>query len=473
MSPREQQEALALLKALPMPFQMERFLHPRQLAFVRDPSKWKTAVCSRRAGKTVGAAAALLGSASRHPDSVSLYITRSRKNAKQLIWGTLKTMNRQHQLGGVTNEAELSLTMPNGARIYLSGAHDRDAIEDFRGHGMALAVIDEAQSLPPYLSELVDAVLVPALMDFDGTLILIGTPAPVPVGYYFEASHSPAWSHHAWTVFDNPHIERKSGKPPRLHLEAELSRRGLTVEDPIIQREWFGVWAHDPDSLVFRYDAGLNSYTELPTGKDWEYVIGVDLGYEDADAISVLGWHADSPQVWQVEEHVVSKQTISGLGETLGPLVERYAPLSTVVDTGGLGKKIAEELTARLGIPLKAAEKARKAEYIELVNDALRSGRLLVKAESRFAQDAMLVEWDRVRSTPERRVISERYHSDIGDALLYAFRESLHWLHEPVEAPPEPGTEAHAHAMAERMEREAEEQAEAADEWFSEGEFRW
>ena len=38
-----------------------------------------------------------------------------------------------------------------------------------------------------------------------------------------------------------------------------------------------------------------------------------------------------------------------------------------VVDTGGLGKKITEEISKRHQIPMQAAEKIRKVEYIELM----------------------------------------------------------------------------------------------------------
>lgn len=449
----KQREALALLRALPVApkFDLDAILFPKQRAFVRDSSKWRTAVCSRRAGKTIGAAAALIDSALSHPGSANLYITRSRKNAKRIFWTPLKKLIRDNKLDAEPNESDLCIKFGNGSRIYLAGANDRDAIEDQRGDGMAMVVIDECQSLPAYLENLVDEVLVPALMDYDGSLILIGTPGPVPVGYFFDATQSEAWSHHHWTVHDNPHILAKSGKTPAQHLQAELVRRGLSEADPVIQREWWGKWIHDPNSLVFRFDGNRNTYTELPSATGWEYVIGIDLGYEDADAISVLGWHPKSPNVWQVEEHVLNKQTVTQLGETLRPLLSRYQPVSTVIDSGGLGKKIAEELSARLGIHLKAAEKTRKIEYIELVNDALRTGRLQVRPESRFASDALLIEWDRNRSTPDRRVISDRYHSDIADALLYAFRESLHWLHEPPEEKPQPGTDEWAREEEDRM----------------------
>lgn len=416
-------------------------LFGQQRAFVEDKSKYKVAVCSRRAGKTIGAAVDLLMSALSHDSSTNLYITRSRKNAKRILWTTLKEFNKDNRLGGVVNENDLHMQFQNGSSIYLAGATDRDAIEDFRGLAMAKAIIDEAQSMPSYIEDLVDAVLAPALMDFDGSLVLIGTPAPVPVGYFYDASHNTngksGWSAHHWTAFDNPFLEKKSGKTARQLMDAELRRRGVREEDPTTQREWFGKWVKDTNNLVFHVDANRNTYTTLPRRDGWQHVIGVDVGFEDADALVVLAFHDQEPGAYEVDEWVGNKTTISELAARVHGMITRYRPISIVMDTGGLGRKIAEELRHRPpAIPIRAAEKTRKIEFIELLNDALRSRQLWLRPDSQFIHDARLIEWDRDRCTPDRMVISRKVHSDCADALLYCYRESLHWLHEqPQRAP--------------------------------------
>ena len=433
-------------------------MFPEQLAFVSDESKHVTAVCSRRAGKTVAAAAKLIATAQAKPGCVCLYLALTRLNAKRIVWRTLLDMNAEFRLGGRANETELRLDLPNGSTIYLAGANDKGEIEKYRGLALALVVIDEAQSFPAYLEELVDAVLTPALMDFDGALALIGTPGPVPAGYFHSCWASTGWARHEWNVFQNPHIEAKSKKSPRQHLDAELARRGVSEDDPLIQREWYGRWLADPNSLVFRYDAARNGLTALPASNTWQYVVGVDLGFDDADAIAVLGWCDESPALYLVEEQVMAKQTISALADQLRTVADKYAPLGWVADFGGLGKKIAIEVTARTGIPLEAADKERKLEHIELFNDAMRTGRFFARSTGRFAQDALLVEWD--RTNPERPKISDRYHSDIADAALYAVRRAQHWLYEPPVVEPALGTAANFERQAQDYERGLEEQYE-------------
>lgn len=433
-------------------FDPNRYCFPEQVAFIQDPAKFKTAVCSRRSGKTIACAVDLVRTAQSKDRIVCLYITLSRNNAKKIIWPELLELNRSFRLNGQVNETDLSITFPNRSVIYCSGAKDKTEIEKFRGLALALCYIDESQAFKTYIEQLIDEVISKALFDHDGVLCLIGTPGAVPTGFFYDCAHSPEWSHHAWTMFQNPHLERKSGKTPRQLLQRELDRKGIGEEDPTIQRECFGRWVTDPNALVFRYDAARNHYVQLP--KLHSFVLGVDLGWDDADAISVLGWSHHSKEVYLVEEVVKAKQGITELAGQISALIQTYSPLSVVMDTGGIGKKVAEEMQARYSLPIQAAEKSRKFEYIEFVNDALRTGQLFAKKDSHFAQDAMLLEWD--REVDGRLKIADGFHSDAADSLLYAFRESLHWLSVPLLEKPKAGTPAFYAAQEDEMEKIAE-----------------
>lgn len=429
MDPRKALEELAT--RIKGRFQVADVCFPAQVAFIEDPTKLKTSVTGRRAGKTFACAAYLIHTALVRPQSTSLYITLTRSNAKKIIWPTLLELNYLYRLNGVINESDLSITFGNGSRIFLSGANDSAEVEKFRGLGLALCIIDETQSFKDYLETLIEEVISKALYDFDGTLALIGTPGPVPTGYFYTCSQSDSYSHHKWTMFDNPHIEAKSGKTASVLLEQDLKRKGVTIHDSSIRREVFAEWVVDTSALVFHYNNDLNNYTKSSNeyAPPTEFVVGVDLGFDDADAIAVLGWSADSPRIYLVEERVGRGQTLTDLAVVLEDVIKRYNPLRVVMDTGGLGKKLAEELRKRYALPIQAAEKVRKFEYIELLNDALRTGRFQANSHSQFAQDCMLVEWD--RSNPNKLAIKDTFHSDITDAVLYAYRESLHWLHVP------------------------------------------
>lgn len=439
------------LIASPGTFRLEDYLFDKQLAFVRDPSPFKVAVTTRRAGKTISCVADLLHTAVVAEGSINLYITLSRKNAKRLVWPELKRLNSRFGLGGEANESDLSMHFPNGSFIYILGAADRGSIEDFRGLAIKKVYLDEAQSFPEYIRELIDDVLGPALMDYAGQLILIGTPGPVPTGYFFDLRDNTGWAHHAWTYWDNPKLDfLKTGLSHQDMLDRELKRRGVAPDDPSIQREWFGKWVVDENSLVYHWSKPINHYDKLPLLK-WHYIIGLDLGFDDADAIALLAYSEGSPATYLVEERVTRGQDISQLAAQVQSICDKYPVDKIVVDTGGLGKKITEEISKRFSIPMVAAEKNRKNEYIELMNDAMRTGKLFIKDGSQFAQDSLKVEWDHDHSTPDRKVIAKRFHSDIADAVLYAWRESYSYTYvKPIEEP-EYGTKPWGDKLANDM----------------------
>lgn len=457
-------------------FKLEDHLFKEQLDFVMDQSPNKIAVCSRRSGKTVACAADLVHTAINNPNVVCLYITLSRNNAKKIIWKEIKDLNRTYGLKGTPNLSELSYTFPNGSTIYLSGAKDIYEIEKFRGVALKLCYLDEAQSFRAHIKELINDVLSPALMDHSGTLVLIGTPSPIPVGFFHDAftSVKSNWSKYHWTFWNNNFITKKSKLTHQQMLDRELKRRGVTAEDPSIQREWFGKFTLDSDALLLHYDINKNHYTQLPSvlPKKYAYIMGIDLGFDDADAIAVLAYSDDSATTYLVEEKVVAQQGITELVKQIEDLQKRYDISKMVIDQGGLGKKIAEELRRRHGIPVQEADKARKMENIAFLNDSLRTGRFKAKGASKFAQDSYLVEIDRNKSTPDKIKVSDRYHSDIIDAVLYAFKESPAYSYVPPTEGPKYGTKEWADAQHNDMfEAELEgitkeyEQMKEAEEW--------
>lgn len=429
-------------KSLPK-FVLDDYCFKEQIEFISDKARFKTAVCSRRAGKTISCAVHLLDHARTNPGRVCLYITLDRKNAKRIIWRDILKINKDFNLGFRVDNQELSLTHTNGSIIYISGAKDKSEIEKYRGLAISLVYIDECQSFRAYIEDLVDDVLGAALYDYNGTLCLIGTPGAVPAGYFYQATQSERWSHHNWTMFQNPHLEKKSGRPIMELVEEDMKRMGVGLDHPKIQRECFGRWVIDTESLVLKYDASKNHYEHIYQAGNWSYIIGVDLGWHDSDAIAVIGWRKYSRQSYLIQEIVKPKQGITELANQLKSLYAEFEPMRIVMDTGGLGKKIAEELTMRYSLPITAAEKTRKFEFLEILNDSLMTGAFMARKDSSFAQDCALTEWDMEAKAKGVFKISDRYHSDIIDAVLYAYRESLHWIEGDAPVRHKPGTPEH------------------------------
>ena len=429
-------------------FVLADFLFKEQLDFANDPARFATAVCSVRAGKTTACAADLINTALHRQGTTELYVTLTRTTAKRIVWPELHSINRQFELGGIPNESDLSYRFGRSI-IYLAGANNAAEIEKIRGlSNVALAYIDESQLLRAFVKELVEDILTKRLYDTNGRLRMIGTPGPIPAGYFYDISQNAKWAHHAWTLHSNPWIVKKSGKTVTQLIQEDCELKGVLIDDPSIQRECFGRWVLDSNSLLLQYSEDRNHYTELPQGS-FTYILGMDFGYEDADAFCVLGWHESSPNTYLIEELIEVKQTYEQMAANFDRLHKKYGFSKVIADPGGGGKKLIESLRPRYDMPMEPADKLGKIANYGLLNNALRTGRFLAKRDSRFAQDCNLLEKDRDKSTPDKTIV--KGHSDIIDAALYAFRESPAFCYVPPKDKAKPGTKEYDDELAESL----------------------
>lgn len=405
---------------------------PAQNGFIEDRSRYISAQCSRRAGKTTGLAYRFFKTMARYPKSQCVYLGLTRDSAKGAMWPVLQEINDRFKIGCTFTESKLSMRHPNGAVLHIIGADMANYIKRLRGRKFPGVAIDEAQDMSSHLESLVDDVLTPSISDYtDGWLAVTGTPGPVPQGYFFDITVNKKYgfSQHGWTLYENPNMPN-----PEAFVADLKQRKGWTDDNPTLQREWLNKWVLDLDALWIRYKADVNHYTTLPTGHKWHHVMGVDIGFKDADAIAVLAWSETCPETYLVHEQIDRKQGISDLVAQIDRLQKQYDVYKIVMDEGGLGKKIGEEIRRRFACPLEPADKANKQDNVEFLNDDLRLGKFKAKSASQFAQDSYMVRIDWDKSTPKRIILKAGFHSDILDAVLYAFRESYAFTHQP-EAP--------------------------------------
>ena len=404
-----------------------------QLDLIDDPSLYKTALCSRRAGKTYCACYYLIEVATRKPGSICAYIALTRGSAKRLMWAEMKRAARKYMLNVKFNNSELIATLQNGSQIILTGANDEADVDKLRGSAYALVILDEAASFGPHIDSLVEEVLEPALVDQRGSLVMIGTPS-ASFGLFHRATTDPSYGYstHAWTILDNPHIPHAEE-----WLEKRRKQRGWSDHNPIYLREWCGKWVRSDSCMVYRYTQ-RNIVQSVPTHEyDFEYVLGVDLGYEDSTGFVIGAFSRDLPDFYVVECYKENHLIPSQIAERIKEYHATYDFTVMVADTGGLGKSIVEEFKARHLLPLRAAEKRHKLSYQELLNGDLADGKVKVLEGSALLEEWDHLEWD------ERGKENARYDNHLADAMLYAWRESRHYTHQPTTAEPLPGTPAH------------------------------
>lgn len=401
---------------------------PRQEAFINDESQFIAAVTTRRAGKTSALAVKFQKTMTKYPKSLCRYIGLTRDSAKDIMWPVLQEMNEMHGWNAVFTESNLTMTLPNGARLKLLGADMKNFIKRLKGAKSPAVAIDEAQDFGDHLESLIDDVLTPTLADYnDSWLAVTGTPGPIPRGVFYDITESAkgGYSVHRWSLFDNPYLPNAKQFVERLKI-----KKNWDDKTPTYLREYRGIWVLDLDSLLIRYDETINDYDTLPAA-NWTYITGVDLGFKDSDALGTIAYSDHIKEIYLVEEELAAGEGISELAERLTKNIEKYNPVKLPTDEGALGKKIAEEIRRRFQIPLIPAEKSRKMENVALLNDYLRRGLFKAKKSSRFVEDSYRVQIDHEKSTPDRLVVKKGYHSDIMDAVLYAFKESTAYANEP------------------------------------------
>lgn len=404
-------------------------LFPKQKAFIESPAKRKAALCSRRAGKSFGTAVLMLDTCERFSNSIVVYLALTRLSAKRIMWPVLKDLNERHQLGLEFNNSELIARFKNGSQILLTGADDQGQIDKLRGSAYRLAVIDEAASFGSHINELVDEVLEPALLDHNGTMVMIGTPSPACVGKFFDVTTTATdWDVHRWTVLDNPYIPHA-----REWLDKRRVEMGWDQENPIYQREWLGRWIKSLDAMVYRHTSD-NIIDALPAGR-WQNILGIDLGVDDDSAFQIATFSTAYPHCYLRAGWKKPGMSVSDVANKAQEYIEKFQPVKIVCDTGGLGKMVALEMQQRFNIPVTPAEKQDKLGAIELINSDLRSGFVKV-----LQKEPVLREWEVLQWDEKRLKEDPRFPNHLADAALYAYRESLHWSHRPAEVLPDYGS---------------------------------
>lgn len=128
-------------------------------------------VTHRQLGKTVCAVNHLLKKALQNPRAHGryFYVAPFLKQAKLIAWDYLKRYSAP--IPGITvNETELCLKLPGGARVWIAGADNPDALRGTYADGV---VLDEyAQIKPDVFAEIIR----PMLLSREGWVVFMGTP---------------------------------------------------------------------------------------------------------------------------------------------------------------------------------------------------------------------------------------------------------------------------------------------------------
>lgn len=468
--------------------------NPYQQYLIDDPSTRKAALCPRRSGKSWAAMAYAHIVCLKQPNARVVIATLTLKTAKNIYWWEMEAFARHYGLNLDRNLNELRVDFPNGSKIMLIGAESKAQVDKLRGGKYNLIIIDECKSFPEIiLTELIREVMEPALDDYKGTLLLIGTPGNLLAGPFYEATFpgliddredsnlrgqpfsrcyanpepywkrtkgtEPRWSRHTWSRQDNvfiPHLWAESLK--------RKAREGWDDDHPTWLREYLGHWVpadsayvyalnamirKDKDRCLWYPDLKSNEKFGLPPG-NWHYVLGLDLGFEDDTALCIVAYNDLDPilyHCWEMKKPHLDVDQVGTWVEHARSLVDGQFD-AIVGDFGGGGKQIIETFRRRYGINIIAAEKTQKFDYIELLNADYLSGRIRIMKNSDLYHEKCMLTWDLSKASKEMLAKTGKLReapelpNHLCDAFLYTWRYCYHFFAKRFDAGPPIGSDA-------------------------------
>ena len=200
-------------------------LKPAAAEILRSEAQVKVVFSGRRFGKTRLGLTAGIEECLTNPGAKVFYLAPSRKQAKDIAWGDLKTMAPSAWLNRIY-ESELSLHFRNGSKLILAGADYADAL---RGQSSSMIIADEFAYVSD-LQEMWEGALLPMLGTTKGRVLFISTPAgggSFAAELWDRAKNTPGWQRWSFKSTDGGWID-----------EAFVQEAKNTM-DPILWRQEF------------------------------------------------------------------------------------------------------------------------------------------------------------------------------------------------------------------------------------------
>jgi phage terminase large subunit len=423
---------------------------PQQKNFIEDPSKLKAIWCTRRAAKSFTAGQYLVKECMENPGVNCLFVGLTRESAKGIVWkDILKVINRKHRLGALFNGTALTMTFPNGSVIWVTGVDaDEDEMNKLLGKKYRLVCLDESSLYTIDLKRLVYGILKPAVADPNkdgerGTICMMGTSSNFTKGLFFDITNKsePGWSVHTWSALDNPFVKEQWQE----ELDDIRSNRPLFMETPLFKQWYLNQWVIDTEKLVYKFSQDKNLFDKRPTNvkpDGWSYVLGVDLGYEDDSAFVLCAFHENHDVLYVISTFNKKHMDITDVANKIKEYLGQYQIGKIIVD--GADKQAVEEMRRRHDVPLEAAEKQGKADFIELLNTELIQAKIKINNKcTNLMNEMMGLVW---KTTGDQIDIPRKEHpalpNHLCDALLYAWRYCYSYMAEAIVKRPVMGTKA-------------------------------
>lgn len=381
---------------------------------------------SRRTGKSV-TDGAIICWAALEPNTPILYMNITFKQALNQI---LPEVERFSGVSGLKivkeDKSEGFVKFENGSICWIGSNMNKASADKWRGFKFKTVIIDEIGHMSN-LDYLLDEVLIPAQTDYERpTLIMTGTPSRVP--HHFTTSMFEDETNNVkkfnWSMLDNPFLPN-----PRAAIKEVCDRKGITEDDPFIQREYYGKLVADTEALVIPKRTYFSG--ESVTKADG-VIIGVDYGYRDNNAIVAVGYNKKQHKAFVLHEEKFNKapvtEVMDKIQECFNSMKKTAKDVVIYADTNE--ESITADLRTKRKLPAFNCYKYDKKYAIELLREVCANGTLTIAKDGILDREMEQTLYKRDPDTDDiiAEIDDQVFHPDAFYGLLYAMRRVFHEL---------------------------------------------
>jgi hypothetical protein len=412
--------------------------YDRQREVMQEINHRKRIMCltSRRTGKST-MAAGIIDLVSVKKESDIIYFNRTFANGiKQVFDNVIKYADSVDLKITEKKKSDGYIKFANGSSLQVFGNSNNAEADKARGYKARCVIIDEVGH-QRNLDYLLNEVIYPLMADYeDSTLLLLGTPSRIPHHFSTKIWESDSsFRKYNWSMIENPYIPKA-----KEFIEEICKAKGLSIESPFIQREYFGKIAPDTEAIIFKKRTYLKSDTiaKIKSGeiKITDIVIGVDYGFSDFNSMITLAYNRHEKTSFVIEESKFNCATVSEIIERVkehhanakeileGLRINPEDHLKIYADTNE--ESITADLMVKHKLPAYNCYKYDKMFAIEMLADELRAGRMTIPKGGVLDSEMERTLYARNEEDDIINEIDETaFHADAIMALLYASRKAF------------------------------------------------
>ena len=297
-------------------------LHEKQKEVVESTARFRVIRAGRRSGKSSVEIEIMLFKAVSGKDRNVFYLAPTQKQARSIIWESLKT--RVGKIGEA-NESRLEMRVPttDGGKstIFIAGWENR---ENFRGMKANHITFDEVDTMKDFFVGWQE-IFRPALIDTAGTADFIGTPKKENPNLRRLEKEETVESFH-FTTNDNPHIPLMELKKAKEEMDADTYRQEILAE-----------YVDNAGSL-FRYTSLVDMFSNTITKNNEKFLV-IDVADDGSDKTVFSFWQG--LEMYRIEQFE-RLNTEGIIAQTRDSAAQERIPYSQItVDAIGVGAGVA------------------------------------------------------------------------------------------------------------------------------------